>query len=181
MGFPRPRGDGPTGDPDADASPTVPPPTRGWSAGTGEGAQPAKGSPAHAGMVPDRTGGLGAPAGFPRPRGDGPRAVVHWAEPVQVPPPTRGWSRGGPDRAQAHEGSPAHAGMVRTSPISVMRSCRFPRPRGDGPSMIGGMKCDGWVPPPTRGWSPLSPVLVALREGSPAHAGMVRTGACCAS
>ncbi len=70
--FPRPRGDGPWVQRNFDDGQLVPPPTRGWppTARTTRAIVP--GSPAHAGMAPMSVSWIRAPAGFPRPRGDGP-------------------------------------------------------------------------------------------------------------
>ncbi len=91
----------------------------------------------------------------------------------EVPPPTRGWSRGENCHGFGAGGSPAHAGMVPLMRCQRICKRRFPRPRGDGPDK--GTTRDGIVavPPPTRGWSPRDHDGGALGGGSPAHAGMV--------
>jgi len=192
-GFPRPRGDGPHPDLVANAALGVPPPTRGWSPGSGMATIPLCGSPAHAGMVPLARANVDDSVWFPRPRGDGPGRLWTIASRLLVPPPTRGWSRPVDSHLNSDWGSPAHAGMVRGEgdrPISLCGSpahagmvpavstvsdhaVRFPRPRGDGPIADLVARYGVWVPPPTRGWS-LGPDAYRIdREGSPAHAGMV--------
>ena len=52
------------------------------------------------------------------------------------------------------------------------RYCRFPRPRGDGPSNGYGQWSDTGVSPPTRGWTVLRRLRVRVDAGFPAHAGM---------
>ena len=111
-GFPRPRGDGPAPARAASRSPSVPPPTRGWSSNEHRSATPRRGSPAHAGMVLARSKRSRRIKRFPRPRGDGPLTKTILRDAFQVPPPTRGWSRVVRIRRDGKQGSPAHAGMV---------------------------------------------------------------------
>ena len=159
-----------------------PPPTRGWSRMPDEPESNDGVSPAHAGMVPDRARPCRVSHGLPRPRGDGPRVIsvkpsAGLPRPrgdcrCQSPPPTRGWSLH-PIRpivprlvspAHATDGrqgrlaaaiavSPAHAGMVPASTISVRLLRRSP--------------------PPTRGWSHDPHHRRHRPPVSPAHAGMV--------
>ncbi len=70
-------------------------------------------------------------------------------------------------------GSPAHAGMVPQAHNSRVGGSRFPRPRGDGPSVGKWLNPSSSVPPPTRGWSVAEGYSGRSVEGSPAHAGMV--------
>ena len=133
------------------------------------------GSPAHAGMVPARNGGGWKPPGFPRPRGDGPRAPYDGERRHEVPPPTRGWSSARHRGTRGRRGSPAHAGMVPPRLWRISRRCWFPRPRGDGPE-VGQLEARSReVPPPTRGWSRTPSGRHGMSAGSPAHAGMVHT------
>ncbi len=152
--FPRPRGDGPATAPTGVGRVTVPPPTRGWSHERHFALRHAVGSPAHAGMVPLLIPWLIFILRFPRPRGDGPAAITAGVTEFRVPPPTRGWSRACEIGGRDFAGSPAHAGMVPRPKHPRPCHCRFPRPRGDGPT---GSRCAArstGVPPPTRGWSP---------------------------
>ncbi len=171
--FPRPRGDGPRPDQATFACISVPPPTRGWSLLKLHIHRRARGSPAHAGMVPPENWRFYSFYGFPRPRGDGPAAWADQWHSGVVPPPTRGWSLTEVTNAKGIKGSPAHAGMVPVPPRSLAFTARFPRPRGDGPvsAPLGGL--DKLVPPPTRGWSLLGIHRADWNRGSPAHAGMV--------
>jgi hypothetical protein len=137
--------------------------------------------------------------GFPRLRGDGPTTAGAAATFGGVPPPTRGWSRGVSALPLDHRGSPAYAGMVprdnqgetafssrlsrdRMVPLddwTRRAKLRFPRLRGDGPSVRTSCRPRIGVPPPTRGWSPRQTLPRMRQTGSPAYAGMVplpRTG-----
>ena len=111
--------------------------------------------------------------GFPRPRGDGPFSRWAAARRPEVPPPTRGWSPTPVIEWWSIMGSPAHAGMVPSSPVELSSSRGFPRPRGDGPIRRGRDRDLAQVPPPTRGWSQGSGRCARPDIGSPAHAGMV--------
>ena len=121
----------------------VSPPTRGWT------------------RCSERLSGA-VVAGFPRPRGDGPRESTAVQDVARCPgfPAHAGMDPGDVCDAHRPRGFPAHAGMdpstrglavVRTlvSPptrgwtryqraFSVARSQRFPRPRGDGPVRSAG-------------------------------------------
>ncbi len=109
---------------------------------------------------------------FPRPRGDGPASRVLYRYRHQVPPPTRGWPASLLIFFAARRGSPAHAGMAPLRPPRHQRRRRFPRPRGDGPHIVGGFIDFRGVPPPTRGWPPRQKHVRPQLDGSPAHAGM---------
>ncbi len=92
VGFPRPRGDGPSAGSQLNRVCMVPPPTRGWSHVEVSDTFKHPGSPAHAGMVPILFNGLEHRKRFPRPRGDGPHCDRVSLCQSMVPPPTRGWS-----------------------------------------------------------------------------------------
>ncbi len=139
----------------------------------------AKGSPAHAWMVPASPKWPISARRFPRPRGDGPLFVRMRLKLPAVPPPTRGWSPRLHVVRRPSCGSPAHAGMVPwLNSIAVIRPW-FPRPRGDGPTAPRIASSRLLVPPPTRGWSLTNQVDPAFAAGSPAHAGMVPAWARC--
>ena len=172
--FPRQRGDGPSCRLSMPSSTSVPPPARGWSVhGTSPQANE-RGSPASAGMVPPLKGPARRRSGFPRQRGDGPEMPVSGWRPSQVPPPARGWSPDWRHSRQSVAGSPASAGMVRTTARSRETSSGFPRQRGDGPLALGAPGPFGAVPPPARGWSSRGSSRRCVTGGSPASAGMVR-------
>ncbi len=110
--FPRTRGDGPN---DTNAIRTmgmVPPHPRGWSLVSAFEDKVRRGSPAPAGMVPDRHCSAPERARFPRTRGDGPEIADRRCRATKVPPHPRGWSRDVDRRVQVVGGSPAPAGMV---------------------------------------------------------------------
>ncbi len=114
---------------------------------------------------------------LPRSRGDGPVPRDRGGRPGRAPPLTRGWSRrwgGGGDRAT---GSPAHAGMVPWRAMRSLRCLRLPRSRGDGPFDGLDSSDSSLAPPLTRGWSLHGRQDGDHELGSPAHAGMVHTGA----
>ena len=132
--FPRPRGDGPSPAKPRRDVPTVSPPTRGWTPIVITNPDDAEGFPAHAGMDPDSANGQTSARWFPRPRGDGPLSTAMQAEESGVSPPTRGWTRRHRSGETARRGFPAHAGMDPGATSGSRVACRFPRPRGDGPS-----------------------------------------------
>ncbi len=110
-GFPRPRGDGPTGGSNAVFVRRVSPPTRGWTFPMLISAVVKSGFPAHAGMDRTDTPGMPGAKRFPRPRGDGPAPATMARRRPAVSPPTRGWTFLGVLTAAGRGGFPAHAGM----------------------------------------------------------------------
>ena len=97
------------------------------------------------------------PAGFPRTRGDGPRAR-HSA-------------------GVRRTASPAHAGMDPTTPSRSSRRSWLPRTRGDGPWLEGDGEPTWEASPHTRGWTRMAPERTGAGAGFPAHAGMdLRSG-----
>src|SRR5271165_1835051 len=176
MCLPRPRGDGPTAAGVLVAKAESPPPTRGWSRdclrpGGRQGV-----SPAHAGMVPRPPASWWRRLSLPRPRGDGPEIASDPAAAKGSPPPTRGWSPDGKVARRQARVSPAHAGMVLSARRRPVTDNRLPRPRGDGPGPPLIRYGLGKSPPPTRGWSLISPELRSADRVFPAHAGMVPFG-----
>src|SRR5271165_1763764 len=133
-------------------------------------------SPAHAGMVPRPPASWWRRLSLPRPRGDGPEIASDPAAAKGSPPPTRGWSPDGKVARRQARVSPAHAGMVLSARRRPVTDNRLPRPRGDGPGPPLIRYGLGKSPPPTRGWSLISPELRSADRVSPAHAGMVPFG-----
>ena len=175
--FPRPRGDGPFEQSFSQRGRVVSPPTRGWTQ-TRLGMQGRGGGfPAHAGMDPSMGQHHAEQLRFPRPRGDGPAAVIYRDREIEVSPPTRGWTNRCSASLVPSGGFPAHAGMDRPRRPACRRSARFPRPRGDGP--LNAVWGNGWsaVSPPTRGWTAGDDRQLGARDGFPAHAGMDRVRA----
>ena len=171
--LPRMRGDGPCRALLRLFRPMAPPHARGWSLDPGLRHHRGDGSPACAGMVPRRQGGLMKYPRLPRMRGDGPACGHAVQFEAGAPPHARGWSHG-PSIGRADvEGSPACAGIVPSPSGSSGRHRGLPRMRGDGPGTCGGSATGGAAPPHARGWSPVPLPLVGQVEGSPACAGMV--------
>ncbi len=91
MGFPRPRGDGPTVELLPVALFPFSPPTRGWPVKEALFARAYEVFPAHAGMARGISRPNPPPPCFPRPRGDGPARVHVYSQACEFSPPTRGW------------------------------------------------------------------------------------------
>src|SRR5271165_1191368 len=127
-------------------------------------------------MVPRLPQTRRPPRGLPRPRGDGPTAAGVLVAKAESPPPTRGWSRDCIRPGGRQGVSPAHAGMVLSARRRPVTDNRLPRPRGDGPGPPLIRYGLGKSPPPTRGWSLISPELRSADRVFPAHAGMVPFG-----
>ena len=173
-GCPRPRGDGPSSASIRPPRPWVPPPTRGWPLQRRAHAAIPMGAPAHAGMAPRGSRRSWMTSGCPRPRGDGPKKARAAGRCSRVPPPTRGWPLHLCRLSLCQSGAPAHAGMAPRRGRSPPRCERCPRPRGDGPGSRHIHVLAHKVPPPTRGWPPVSIVTGGPGTGAPAHAGMAR-------
>jgi len=172
--FPRLRGDGPPFWACYLAGSLVPPPARGWSPERHERGRRHDGSPACAGMVPQRRCRPQVPSRFPRLRGDGPEGYARRYGLGEVPPPARGWSAGDHRPRPRRCGSPACAGMVLVAKYAPRIRLWFPRLRGDGPEKEAYIWHGYRVPPPARGWSSGRAVVDQVEPGSPACAGMVR-------
>ena len=154
----------------------APPHTRGSTARSGGDGQPAPGSPAHAGIDPNRWWPKGCRRWLPRTRGDRPVWVEGGSSWLEAPPHTRGstarsakkqgksvdnlppappHTRGSTAINQIEPcsgtGSPAHAGIDpnRWWP----KGCRrwLPRTRGDRPVWVEGGSSWLEAPPHTRG------------------------------
>ncbi len=156
--FPRTRGDGPSTSCAAPSTWPFSPHTRGWTV-DGEDVSDEDGVfPAHAGM--DRalpgpadptdpfsphtrgwTGGEPVCAGggsrFPRTRGDGPKGISHLGHNAGVFPAHAGMDRtsSGPSSGGSTF-SPHTRGWTEGPRGHALEEARFPRTRGDGPSVI---------------------------------------------
>ena len=172
--FPRPRGDGPPTGMRTAGTVAVSPPTRGWTLYRMCRLLLSRGFPAHAGM--DRSYAIQWPRRkrFPRPRGDGPQMTYEDTTAATVSPPTRGWTHMAKIIKRRIMGFPAHAGMDPDRPHGRRARVGFPRPRGDGPSLLVSRTPVARVSPPTRGWTLLHPLEDVQGDGFPAHAGMDR-------
>ncbi len=170
--LPRPRGDAPFLIRSIDGGPAAPPPTRGCTRRSTPRRAGGDGSPAHAGMHPDREWRRRHQCWLPRPRGDAPSAVmsIPWA--LKAPPPTRGCTPLVSRCRSALQGSPAHAGMHPAPSPARSGLRRLPRPRGDAPFIGPGSAKADLAPPPTRGCTRECRDSAHVSDGSPAHAGM---------
>ena len=149
--FPRTRGDvPPVGSAPARAYP-LPPHTRGCT-GIEHNAMPAApASPAHAGMYPSATSSPSGSSGFPRTRGDVPVDLSAITAAGELPPHTRGCTPVVEDPEASDPASPAHAGMYPNPGCRTPLAARFPRTRGDVPSLCGASGFISSLPPHTRG------------------------------
>ena len=109
---------------------------------------------------------------FPRPRGDGPSLCSTGSRTSSVSPPTRGWTHSARARCALWRGFPAHAGMDLRAADAHRLMPRFPRPRGDGPTIENVSTVVNAVSPPTRGWTRSYRTTAHDLRGFPAHAGM---------
>ncbi len=170
--FPRPRGDRPKPVTSARGKVMVPPPTRGSTALLGDLVLVRLGSPAHAGIDPSSKPAPAPPCRFPRPRGDRPLHAPEHYSGFEVPPPTRGSTQHRLRQGNLDLGSPAHAGIDPSASAARRRPRRFPRPRGDRPSIFEANRAPTAVPSPTRGSTLQAGRPGVGSQGSPAHAGI---------
>ena len=115
--------------------------------------------PAYAGMFLSRLGFKLAKRGFPRIRGDVPRAFVAKLRGQKFSPHTRGCSE---HWRYLHRFScvfPAYAGMFRFMAYTKLRKARFPRIRGDVPVNVTWHAINREFSPHTRGCSGVVEVL----------------------
>src|SRR5438132_71640 len=105
---------------------------------------------------------------FPRPRGDGPSDAQFSADLGEVSPPARGWSLVAVGDQSTAAGFPARAGMVPVLGAVGVVASWFPRPRGDGPTLLLLLMAALKVSPPARGWSDASTACAVLVRGFPA-------------
>ena len=170
--FPRERGDGPLPRRRTRCSRSFPPRARGWTRRTRPNAAARSVSPASAGMDPRRPTATPGLSGFPRERGDGPKAEAGHRSIFVFPPRARGWTRRAVRILDAVRVSPASAGMDLAPGRRTPPPRCFPRERGDGPvSGKAGEAVDPF-PPRARGWT-LAPECPQWTPSvSPASAGM---------
>ena len=172
--FPRTRGDGPQYQLLLRVADGFPPHSRGWTGRDLTGGAGGGVSPALAGMDPTWTGRSSTGGGFPRTRGDGPRALMTAIDVGSFPPHSRGWTVPLYPISRSNVVSPALAGMDRI-PAEVRTGRRsFPRTRGDGPGrrVLGPVRPG--FPPHSRGWTRGSVDRADGGAVSPALAGMDR-------
>ena len=169
-GLPRTRGDGPVSPWSPPSSSAVPPHTRGWTRRDHGVRLVLAGSPAHAGMDPPHAAARTSGTRLPRTRGDGPAHVAQAKRKREAPPHTRGWTLHHLHEWQVERGSPAHAGMDRTSASASGSSARLPRTRGDGPPEARPDRERSEAPPHTRGWTRADTAMAAAYAAPPAAA-----------
>ena len=90
--LPRTRGDGPQSARAVLRQPEAPPHTRGWTPRDASDVRARRGSPAHAGMDPEREAVYPFRLRLPRTRGDGPWGRDRRHSIAPAPPHTRGWT-----------------------------------------------------------------------------------------
>ena len=174
--LPRVRGDGPVIAHARTSIQRCPPRARGWSAHHRREPVVRHVSPACAGMAPRRSPRTSTRNGFPRVRGDGPKRSASLGPHGSSPPRARGWSPAEEVDAGLTVVSPARAGMVRCSALRSRRVRCIPRVRGDGPQLATHKGQFPTAPPRARGWPGAGLGRLRGDPGSPACAGMVRTG-----
>ena len=171
-GLPRERGDGPVASRASRFKVPAPPRTRGWTHVRATIEPGDLGSPANAGMDPEKGKRRPGPERLPRERGDGPSRSTSRRSARSAPPRTRGWTvRIAPEGGRS-EGSPANAGMDRIRGLADPIRSGLPRERGDGPIIELVTAEETKAPPRTRGWTPSPHGWGPARAGSPANAGM---------
>ena len=172
VSFPRRRGDGPQPSAPPWNVPRFPPQARGWTLLTPERLARLSVSPAGAGMDPIRAARYAARRGFPRRRGDGPGAYGRLRARRRFPPQARGWTSWLDLLGRCRPVSPAGAGMDPAPPHNPRGRTRFPRRRGDGPSVAPAFFLRPTFPPQARGWTRYADDYAAPLKVSPAGAGM---------
>ena len=112
--------------------------------------------------------------GFPRARGDVPQTSENVDTRVEFSPRTRGCSDRMGYRITYQPVFPAHAGMFRAPERIHALAVRFPRARGDVPTVLRGVLGPFEFSPRTRGCSYFRAKNFWLTDVFPAHAGMFR-------
>ena len=130
------------------------------------------GSPAHAGIDPQKSRDLLALCGLPRTRGDRPVVPDRASAVMPAPPHTRGSTLNEQIVSIIGAGSPAHAGIDLCACTARKTPCWLPRTRGDRPAVIVVVPVMVMAPPHTRGSTPITCLDPHHPGGSPAHAGI---------
>ena len=128
--------------------------------------------PAYAGMFLPGCAGGNARRCFPRIRGDVPICVGFSHRTCGFSPHTRGCSASLPLSPLRYQVFPAYAGMFRRSPASSPYRSRFPRIRGDVPSVTSSSIRLVVFSPHTRGCSWNPGIHSLCTRVFPAYAGM---------
>ncbi len=170
--LPRAGGDGPPISPVTNEPKGAPPRRRGWTLDRGRQPAGADGSPAQAGMDPQRARWRRGASRLPRAGGDGPIEGIDWKKGTAAPPRRRGWTRLLPGGAGRLGGSPAQAGMDPRARKRARKALRLPRAGGDGPGLADHPGRVLSAPPRRRGWTDGLGLRRGDDAGSPAQAGM---------
>ena len=128
--------------------------------------------PAHAGMFRITPALFMGTCGFPRARGDVPPVKLAHNDFPMFSPRTRGCSELRAENYPVDAVFPAHAGMFRFRNGKPQPPRRFPRARGDVPSIWGVGEGVTLFSPRTRGCSSYTLVETVPSRVFPAHAGM---------
>ena len=130
------------------------------------------GSPARAGIGPDRSDEGVAAMRLPRASGDRPCAVHAPQSASTAPPRERGSAHDQGISGHETTGSPARAGIGPPSSTTTRSSTRLPRASGDRPITPAVDDKAILAPPRERGSARFRPSPPARRSGSPARAGI---------
>ncbi len=149
------------------------PRTRGWSRAGRLRRTGGRVLPAHAGVVPTRTGLTSCGLRAPRARGGGPGGGPSPSLSAMCSPRTRGWSRLGVHVTADAVVLPAHAGVVPARPTVSRLRRGAPRARGGGPFRPARRPSPSRCSPRTRGWSHDQDRVDRDPDVLPAHAGVV--------
>ena len=179
--FPRARGDRPPcaffpGD-----STAVSPRSRGSTGSPLAGLPRGSGFPALAGIDPRWAACFTATSGFPRARGDRPRAIALSPYATTVSPRSRGSTLSAVGEHRLAGGFPALAGIDPRRRPCLRRRCRFPRARGDRPYDHAHLPRTLRVSPRSRGSTREIDDQVTALGGFPALAGIDPSWRSCAS
>ena len=171
-GFPRSRGDTPTGSSVVSPASAVPPLARGYTVSGEALVEGATGSPARAGIHLSLKTSWRPWRRFPRSRGDTPATVSRMEGMMEVPPLARGYTLFEVRLGVREPGSPARAGIHPSAAIRSSPRSGFPRSRGDTPRGCGVEQRFDGVPPLARGYTWGQGIEQLKRQGSPARAGI---------
>ena len=174
-GFPRRRGDGPTGQEDGIIYHLFSPQARGWTRYTLLTKQLEQVFPAGAGMDPYHHRGGVAEDSFPRRRGDGPAPRRISIGQTLFSPQARGWTFCGSYPRLPPSVFPAGAGMDPGQALTGQALTGFPRRRGDGPYTPTSCPLSTPFSPQARGWTFMRIVGALSPRVFPAGAGMDRS------
>ncbi len=175
-GLPRVRGDRPHPARSRQTPQPAPPRARGSTCVAQARRRAGRGSPACAGIDPAALAPHQPPRRLPRVRGDRPSFRRRRSTSTRAPPRARGSTRCCRLRPRTARGSPACAGIDRPRRAGLPRGRGLPRVRGDRPVCSCAIPSQTVAPPRARGSTPCGRPRVRRPRGSPACAGIDRTG-----